>query len=163
MIWAAGCDKGNRDAVRNILNSFGSRKDGRQLADNLTEVVDHFTVLGYWQGYRDAKRHYETTLKSHKTPADRKNAERIVAAVLHRNEAASSKDICKALDQAGVSGGFGSADFFGPRMHEREARRGEKWIDGHAEQALVQWIYRIRRRVKTERQASAWLKRSSEV
>src|SRR5208337_1075947 len=163
MIWAADMEKGSvvHEAVRRILNSFSERSDGRELADSLTEIIDYYVVLGYWRGYRDAKRHYQITMKSHKIPADRKNAERIVAAVLRANEAASTKNICMALDEAGVSGGFGSSDYFGPRMRAKEAKLGERWVDGHAEPAVVQWIYRIRKRVKTERQANAWLNRAA--
>jgi hypothetical protein len=163
MIWAADMEKGivAREAVRRILNSFRERADGGELADSLTEIIEYFVVIGYWRGYRAAKRHYEITMKSHKVPADRKNAESVVAAVVRENEAASTKDICMALDKAGVSGGFGSSDHFGPRIRAKEAKRGERWVDGHAEPAVVQWIYRIRKRVKTERRANAWLNRAA--
>lgn len=159
MIWKADPDKGRvaREAARRILNSFRDRSDGRELADNLIEIVNYYTLLGYWRGYREAKRHYQITLKSHKTPADRKGAERIVAGVLRRNQNASTKDICKTLDESGVSGGFGREDYFGPRRGAQQAKLGERWVDGHAEQAVVQWIYRIRKRVKTEKVANAWL------
>lgn len=71
--------------------------------------------------------------------------------------------VLKALDDARVSGGFGDEDYFGPRRGANEAKKGERWIDGNSEQAVVQWIHRIRKRVKTERLANAWLSRSSKI
>jgi hypothetical protein len=165
LIWRADPDQYlvARNARRRILISFGGREDGRELADGLIEIVDYYTLLGYWRGYRDAKRHYQTTLKRKKTPADRKGAQRVVMSLLRRNEDATTMRVLKALDDAGVSGGFGDEDYFGPRIGTSDAKKGERWIDGHGEQAVVQWIHRIRKRVKTERLANAWLSRSSKI
>jgi hypothetical protein len=165
MIWKADHDNSRvaTEAVRRILNSFGGREDGRKLADGLIQIIDYYVLVGYWRGYRDAKRHYETKLRNRKTPADRTNAERVVAFVLGRDENTSTKEICKSLDDAGVSGGFGREDFFGLRMGARKARQGERWIDGSSEQAVVQWIYRIRKRIRTERLGNMWLRRSAEI
>jgi hypothetical protein len=165
MIWTADWGKDSAvadEAFRRILNSFRDRADGRELADGLTNIVDYYVVLGYWRGYRDARRHYETQLKSHKTPVDRKNAERIVLAVLRKNDEASTGDVCRALDDAGVSGGFGE-EYFGARVGAKKARQGDRWVDGRSEQAVVQWVYRIRKRFKAEKLANAWLSRSSKV
>jgi hypothetical protein len=165
VIWRADPDQSrlSAEARRRILQSFQGREDGRELADGLIEMVDYYTLVGYWRGYRDAKRHYDTTLKRQKTPADRRYAERFVASMIRRNPDAATKDICKALDEVGISAGFGRHDYFGPRIGTRKADVASRWIDGHAEPAVRQWIHRIRKRVRTEMHATKWLKRSSEV
>lgn len=165
LIWQADPDQGRvaTEAFRKILNSFQGRENGRELADGLTEIVDYYTLLGYWRGYREAKRHYEAMEKIDKTPADRTRVAKFVEQIFRKNPDTSTKDVCKALDESGLSAGFGKDEFFGPRIGARKANDEEKWVEGCTEQAVVQWIHRIRKWVKIEKLASAWLNRSSEI
>lgn len=165
MIWEADPENSRiaQTAVRRILNSFGDRTDGRELADGLINIVDYYALLGYWRGYRDAKRHYQTTRRRRNVSKDREKAKSIVLQVLSRDQDASTQKICRALDRAGVSAWFGGEKYFGPRAGRRQTKRGENWSEGHSEQAVMQWIYRIRKRLKTEQRANAWLERSRAV
>ena len=54
LIWHAEPDQRRvaTEAFRKILNSFQGRENGRELADGLIEVVDYYTLVGYWRGPR---------------------------------------------------------------------------------------------------------------
>jgi hypothetical protein len=147
-----------------------SAEERKATMAHVTRLAQAFYLLGqfymnwgYWTGYLDAKRHYDESRKKQRTPLDRTEATKIVESIYRQNPEPSRKHVLKKLDEANVSGFFGGEKYFGPRGGKKRAKRDEKWVDGHDEQAVVQWIYRTRKRVSKELEADAWLKRSETV
>ena len=147
-----------------------SLEDPKATLEHVTKLAQAFYLLGqfymnwgYWTGYLDAKKHYDESRKKHRTPLDRTTATKIVESIYRRNPDRSREYVLKQLDEAKVSGFFGKEKYFGPRGGKKRAKPYEEWVDGHDEQAVVQWIYRTRKRVNKELEAAAWLKRSETV
>lgn len=137
---------------------------------HVTRLAQAFYLLsqfymnwGYWTGYLDAKRHYDESRKKQRTPTDRREAAKIVERMYRRNPESSTKDVLKKLDEANVSGFFGGGKYFGPRGGKQKAKPAENWVEALDEQAVIQWMYRSRKRVRKELEAMAWLKRSETV
>jgi hypothetical protein len=147
-----------------------SSEERKAAMEHVMRLAQAFYVLSqfymnwsYWIGYLDAKRHYDESHKKQRTPLDRTEATKIVESMYRQNPGVSTKDVLKKLDEANVSGFFGGEKYFGPRGGKRITKPDENWVDALDEQAVIQWIYRSRKRVRKELEAMAWLKRSETV
>lgn len=89
-----------------ILRSFAGRPDGGQLADALVAVINYFSQIGYWRGYRNAKRHYKTLGAARRAPRGRKGVHLAIEDMLEKDLGMSAEDICEGLDEAGLSDSF---------------------------------------------------------
>ena len=147
-----------------------SSEERKAATEHVMRLAQAFYVLSqfymnwsYWIGYLDAKGHYDESHKKKRTPLDRTEATRIVESMYRQNQGVSTKDVLEELDEANVSGFFGREKYFGPRGGKQKKKLGEKWVEALDEQAVIQWIYRSRKRVRKELEAMAWLKRSETV
>ena len=145
---------------RRILQSFVSHPDGGQLADGLVEVTRYFSELGFWRGYKNAKRHYATMNAVKRTPDGRQEIHRAIEEMLEKDINLPAEKVCEQLDQMGLSASFDlkikgkqKTIHVGPKSQFR-------WKHVRKDDSLKNMISRLRARVTRERKATAWMKLS---
>jgi hypothetical protein len=150
---------------RRILRSFASQSDGGELADGFTAVIRYFSGIGYWRGYKNAKRHYATVNSIKRTPDGRQEVREAIEQMLEKDIDMTAKEICVQLDKLGLSASF---DLPANQKLNRKAETihiGPKfksidWERACTADCVKQMISRVRRRLRRERNAKAWMKLS---
>ena len=143
---------------RRLLRSFAAHPDGGELADGFVAVVRYFSGIGYWRGYKNAKKHYAMLNASRRTPDGRQEVHREIAKMLEGDIEMPADKICDQLDQMGLSASFDlrikgkqKTIHVGPKCQFR-------WKHVRKEDSLKKMISRIRTRLRRERRADAWMK-----
>jgi len=145
-----------------ILNSFASRPDGGELADGFVAVVNYFAGIGYWRGYKNARKHYATLNSVARPPRGSKNVRVAIEDMLVQQPNLSTKEICDLLDAKRLSDSFelmkGKQKILnvGPYRGKIE----HPWKSVRRENCVKRMISRIRTRMRNERRAAGWMKLS---
>jgi hypothetical protein len=148
-----------------ILRSFASQSDGGELADGFVAVTRHFAELGFWRGYKKAKKHYAALNSVPRPPYGRRDVHLTIEKMLEEDLEMSAEEICKRLDKEGLS------DSFYPTKGKQKVInvgpfRGKvehKWVDVYKDDFVKGMISRIRTRLRNERRAGAWTKLAGRV
>jgi hypothetical protein len=141
-----------------IINSFASRPDGGELADGLVAVINYFSGIGYWRGYKNAKKHYATLSAARRTPDGRQEVRFAIESMLEEDIDASAEKICEHLDKMGLSASFDLR--INKKQKTIHVGRGHQfcWKHVRKEDSLKKMVSRIRTRLRRERRAEAWMK-----
>jgi hypothetical protein len=145
---------------RRILNSFASRPDGGELADGFVAVVNYFAGIGYWRGYKNARKHWAKIDPILRPPRGSKKVRLAIERILEQQRNLSTKEVCDILDKKGLSESFelkmGRQRFLnvGPRRGKVE----HTWASVCRVDCVKRIISRIRSRLQRERTAKAWMK-----
>ena len=150
---------------RRIVASFESHPEGKNFRIGWTAMVSYFSALGYWRGYKDAKRHYAVLDPTDRDPNGRGKVRRAVVKMFEKNLTLSAKEICERLDEMDgqhldarrLSASFDTRiDKKQKTVHVGYAH-GRPWSKVHREPYVKMMISRLRRRVKAERYAKEWM------
>lgn len=147
-----------KETWQRILQSFASHPDGVQLADGLVTVVQYFSQLGFWRGYRNAKRHYIAMNAVKRTPDGRQEVHREIEKMLEENIEMPADKICERLDQLGLSASFDLKIRGKQKTILVGPGRQFCWKSVRKEDSLKNMVSRLRKRVRRERNAMAWMK-----
>jgi hypothetical protein len=146
---------------RRILNSFASRPDGAELADSFVAVVSYFAGIGYWRGYKNARKHYATIQSISRPPRGSKNVRLAIEEILEKQRNLSTKEVCDILDREGLSESFepkkGKQRYLNVGPH-RGGKVEHSWASVYSEDCVKRMISRIRSRLRRERTAEAWIR-----
>jgi len=145
---------------RRILDSFGSRPDGAELADGFVGVVSYFAGIGYWRGYKNARKHYARLRSVARPPRGSEHVRFAIEEMLMRQPHLSTEEICDLLDTKGLSDSFelkkGRKKVLNVGPHRGRVERS--WKSVRRENCVKRMISRIRSRLRRERTAEAWMK-----
>lgn len=145
---------------RRILNIFTAHPDGEELADNFDAVIHYFSGLGYWRGYRAAKRHYTTLSAVRRTPDGRQKVHRAIEGMLVEDIHMTADEICKELDKMRLSASFDLKINGKQKTIHVGAGHQFRWKHVSTESSLKKMVSRIRTRLRTELRAEAWMKQA---
>lgn len=143
---------------RLILNSFASRPDGGELADGFLAVIEYFLGIGYWRGYKNAKKHYATLNSGQRTPRGSEKVRLAIQEILEHQPKLPTKGVCELLDAKELSDSFEfkKHTFLNVGRHKGKVRHS--WVSVCRENCVKKMISRIRTRLRRERNADAWMK-----
>jgi hypothetical protein len=145
---------------RRILNSFASRPDGGELADGFVAVIEYFSGVGYWRGYKNAKKHYAALNSDRRPPRGSEKVRLAIQGILKEQPKLSTKGVCELLDAKGISESFdvkrGKQTVLNVGQHRGKAQNS--WLSVHSENCVKKMISRIRTRLRREHNADAWMK-----
>lgn len=143
---------------RRILNCFASCPDGSELADGFVAVINYFSGIGYWRGYKNAKKHYATLSAARRTPDGRQEVRRAIESMLEQDIEVSAEQICEQLDKMGLSASFDLR--INKKQKTIHVGPGHQFCWKHVrnEDSLKKMVSRIRTRLRRERRAEAWMK-----
>jgi hypothetical protein len=146
---------------RRILNSFASRPDGGELADGFVAVVNYFAGIGYWRGYKNARKHWAKIDPILRPPRGSKNVRLAIEKILEQQRNLSTKEVCDILDEKKLSESFelkkGRQRFLNVGPH-RGGKVEHSWASVCRVDCVKRMISRIRSRLQRERTAEAWMK-----
>ena len=146
---------------RRILNSFASRPDGGELADDFVAVIKYFSGISYWRGYKNARKHYATMHSISRPPRGSKHVRLVIEKMLVQQPNLSTEEICDLLDTKKLSDSFelkkGKKKVLnvGPCRGKVETH---SWASVCRDDCVKRMISRIRSRLRRERTAEAWMK-----
>lgn len=144
-----------------ILDSFASRPDGGELADGFFAVVNYFAGIGYWRGYKNARKHYATIQSISRPPRGSKNVRLAIEEILEKQRNLSTKEVCDILDKEGISESFEPKKRKQRYLNVGPHRGGmveHSWVSVCREDCVKRMISRIRSRLRRERTAEAWIR-----
>ena len=145
---------------RRILSSFSSRPDGGELADGFVAVVEYFSGVGYWRGYKNAKKHYAALNSDQRPPRGSEKVRLAIQEILKQQPKLPTKAVCELLDAKGLSESFESKNgkhrFLNVGRHKGKVEHS--WVSVRRENSVKKMISRIRTRLRRERNADAWMK-----
>jgi len=145
---------------RRILNSFASRPDGGELADGFVGVIEYFSGVGYWRGYKNAKKHYAALNSDQRPPRGSEKVRLAIQGILELQPKLPAKGVCELLDAKGLSESFecknGKHRFLNVGRHRGKVQHS--WVSVCRENCVKKMISRIRTRLLRERNANAWMK-----
>jgi hypothetical protein len=143
---------------RRILNSFALSPDSGELADGFVAVINYFSGIGYWRGYKNAKKHYATLTTARRTPDGRQGVRRALESMLEEDIDMSAEKICEQLDKMGLSASFDLR--INKKQKTIHVGPGHQfcWKHVRKEDSLKKMVSRIRNRLRKERRAEAWMK-----
>jgi hypothetical protein len=143
-----------------ILHSFASRRDGGELADGFVAVIEYFLGVGYWRGYKNAKKHYAALSSDQRPPRGSEKVRLAIQGILEEQPKLSAKGICELLDAKGLSESFefknGKHRFLNVGRHRGKVQHS--WVSVYRENSVKKMISRIRTRLRREHNADAWMK-----
>jgi hypothetical protein len=146
---------------RRILDSFASRPDGVELADGFVAVVSYFAGVGFWRGYKNARKHYARLHSVARPPRGGKDVRLAIEEMLVQQPHLSTKEICDLLDTKGLSDSFelkkGKKKVLNVGPH-RGGRVEHSWASVYSADCVKRMISRIRSRLRRERTAEAWIR-----
>jgi hypothetical protein len=145
---------------RRISNFFATHSDGEELADSFDALIHYFSGLGYWRGYRAAKRHYMTLSAVHRTPDGRQKVHRAIEGMLVEDIRMTTDEICKELDKMRLSTSFDLRIDGKQKTIHVGAGHPFRWKHISTESSLKKMVSRIRTRLRTELRAEAWMKQA---
>jgi hypothetical protein len=148
---------------RRILRSFAACPDGGELADGFVAVIRHFSALGYWRGYKNAKRHYATINAVKRRPDGRQEVHLAIAAMLKNDIDISAERVCDQLDEMGLSASFDLKIKGKQKTIQVGPQQQFSWRHVRKEDSLKNMISRMRTRLRNERKAEAWMKLADRV
>lgn len=156
---------------RRILTSFESHPEGAAFRVGWTAMVSYFSALGYWRGYKDAKRHYAVLGAADRVPHGREHVRRAVEKLLEKDLKASAKQICEQLDvmdreqsdSRRLSASFDTAVGRKQKTVHVGRAHDRPWSREHREPYVKMMISRLRKRMKAERNAKEWMERSEKA
>ena len=156
---------------RRILAALESHPEGKALTKGLVGMIAYFSAIGYWRGYKDAKRHYAVLSASDRTPRGREEVRRAIERMLEKNLGMSAEEICNRLDLLDgqhVDTRRFSAAFDIMRGGKQKtlkvgASYGRPWRGMHKERCVTMMISRIRKRSKRERNARLWMQKAEKA
>lgn len=155
-----------------ILQSFKNRPDGSDLADGFVTVIRYFNAIGYWRGYKNAKRHYADMNSVRRTPDGRQRVHAAVERMLSADVKKPTTEICEELDRLRLSASFDLPANQKRNQKERIIHVGPmrssgtikyKWVQASKDTFVKAMISRIRTRLRDERRAKAWMELSDKV
>lgn len=133
------------------------------LAYGLVPITLMVCWTRYWRGYKNAKRHYAMTNAVKRTPHGREELHRAIEEMLEKNLDMSAEEICTQLDAMGLSAyldlkikGKQKTILVGPK-------HPFCWKSVRKEDSLKNMISRLRKRIRNERAARAWMKLSDQA
>jgi hypothetical protein len=145
---------------RRILNSFASRPDGGELADGFVAVIDYFSGIGYWRGYKNAKKHYAAINSVSRPPRGSKDVRLAIEEILEQQPNLSTEEICGLLDKRGLADSFelkrGKQKLLNVGLHRGKVEHS--WTSVCREDCVKRMISRLRTRLRRERIAERWMK-----
>ena len=145
---------------RRILSSFASRPDGGELADGFIAVIEYFSGVGYWRGYKNAKKHYATLNSDQRPPRGGKKVRLAIQEILEQQPQLPTKGVCEQLDEKGLSESFefknGKHRVLNVGRHRGKVQHS--WVSVCRENCVKKMISRIRTRLRRARNADAWMK-----
>lgn len=145
---------------RRILSSFASRPDGGELADGFVAVIEYFSGVGYWRGYKNAKKHDATLNSDQRPPRGSEKVRLAIQEILEQQPKLPTKGVCELLDKKGLSESFefkkGKQRFLNVGRHRGKVQHS--WVSVCRENCVKKMISRIRTRLRRERNADAWMK-----
>jgi hypothetical protein len=145
---------------RRILDFFTANADGDELADSFDTVIHYFSGLGYWRGYRAAKRHYAALSAVRRTPDGRQKVHRAIEGMLEEDIHMTADEICEQLDKMRLSASFDLKRNGKQKTIHIGAGRQFRWKDVSTESSLKKMVSRIRTRLRTELRAEVWMKQA---
>ena len=145
---------------RRILDLFTAQPKGDELADSFDAVIHYFSGLGYWRGYRAAKRHYATLSAVRRTPDGRQEVHRAIEGMLEENIRMTVDEICEELDNMRLSASFDLKRNGKQKTIHVGPGRQFRWKDVSTESSMKKMVSRIRTRLRTELRAEAWMKQA---
>lgn len=144
-----------------ILDSFAWRPEGRELADGFVALIRYFSQLGFWRGYKNAKRNYQTLNAIRRTPRGREKLRLVIEQILEKEIDSPAEKICQRLDDERLSESFFVRTGGKQRIVTVGPFRGKmerSWVSMCRENCVKGMISRIRTRLRKERTADAWMK-----
>ena len=145
---------------RSILDFFTAQPNGDDLADSFDAVIHYFSGLGYWRGYKAAKRHYATLSAVRRTPDGRQEVHRAIEGMLEENIRMTADEICEELDSMRLSAAFDLKRNGKQKTIHVGPGRQFRWKQVSTESSLKKMVSRIRTRLRTELRAEAWMKQA---
>jgi hypothetical protein len=148
---------------RRILRSFAAHPDGGELADGFVAVIEYFSGIGFWRGYRNAKRQYASMKAVKRTPDGRQEVHRAIQEILEKDIDMPAEEICKQLDEMKLSASFDLRIAGKQKTVHIGPKHKFCWASVCREWSVKRMISRLRTRARSERNAKAWMKLSGQV
>lgn len=154
-----------------ILQAFKNCPDGSELADGFVSIIKYFSAIGYWRGYKAAKRHYAKMNSVRRTPDGRQRLRAAVETMLAADLKTPTTEICEQLDRLRLSASFDlpanqKRNQKPKTVHVGPTRSGTihcKWVQVSKDAFVKGMVSRIRTRLRDERRAKAWTELSDKV
>jgi len=159
---AASLSKQSNEMCDRILQSFVTHANAVELAKEFRTVLSYFSVKAYWRGYKDAHKHYEVMKSVKRTPDGRQEVREAIERMLEQDVNMPTKEVCAQLDRLGLSASF---DLPAKQELNKKAKvlhigpkfKAISWVQACKAACVKQMISRIRTRLRSERNAKAWM------